>query len=113
VSESKGAVQIVYPPVSLRAEPTVAWVDAQVAAHGTSELARAYLDYLYSDEGQETIARSGYRPRNEQVLARHADRLPPLHLFDISAIARDWDDAQTRFFADNGVIDTVYRPKPR
>jgi sulfate/thiosulfate transport system substrate-binding protein len=47
------------------------------------------------------------------VLARHADTLPPLTLFNVTAIARDWDDAQEKFFADNAVIDTVYRPKPR
>ena len=113
VAESKGELQIVYPPVSILAEPSVAWVDANVARHRTAELAKRYLDFLFSDEAQETIARDGYRPFDRAVLARHADTLPALKLFEVTAVARDWDEAQSRFFADNGVIDTVYRPKPR
>jgi len=113
VAESKGALQIVYPPVSILAEPSVAWVDANVAKHGNTELAKRYLEYLFTDDAQETIARDGYRPFNPTVLARHAGTLPPLKLFTVSAVARDWDEAQNKFFADNGIIDTVYRPKPR
>jgi len=113
VAESRGDLQIVYPPVSILAEPAVAWVDANVVRHHSEALARAYLQYLFSDEAQETIARDGYRPFNPQVLARHADTLPPLALFNVTAIARDWEDAQDKFFADNAIIDTVYRPKPR
>ncbi len=113
VADSHGDLQIVYPPVSILAEPSVAWVDANVARHGTESLAREFLQYLYSDAAQETIARDGYRPSDERVLARHADTLPPLKLFNVTAIARDWDDAQEKFFADNAIIDTVYRPKPR
>jgi len=113
VAESHGALQVVYPPVSILAEPSVAWVDANVARHGTAALARAYLQYLYTDAAQETIARDGYRPSDARVLARHADSLPPLALFNVTAIARDWDDAQEKFFADDAIIDTVYRPKPR
>lgn len=113
VDESAGELQIVYPPVSILAEPSVTWVDANVAQPGRAELARAYLQFLFGDAAQETIARSGYRPWKAEVLQRHAQRLPPLNLFAVNAIARDWDDAQTRFFADNAIIDTVYRPKPR
>lgn len=113
VAESRGELQIVYPPVSILAEPTVAWVDANVEKHGHATLARAYLEYLFSDEAQDIVARNGYRPFNPRILREHAERLPDLKLFSITAIARDWGDAQTRFFADNGIIDTVYRPKPR
>lgn len=113
VEESHGELQIVYPPVSLLAEPCVAWVDANVQRHGTARLARAYLQYLFTDEAQETIARAGYRPFKPEVLARHARRLPPLELFPVTAIAASWDEAQSRFFTENGIIDTVYRPKPR
>ncbi|MGA2550367.1 MAG: sulfate ABC transporter substrate-binding protein [Burkholderiaceae bacterium] len=113
VDESKGSLRIVYPPVSILAEPSVAWVDANVKAHGTSELARNYLEYLFSDEAQEIIAQEGYRPLSPDALKRHADRLPPLHLFEVGAIARDWEDAENRFFAQDGIIDAVYRPKPR
>ncbi|ACK51765.1 sulfate ABC transporter, periplasmic sulfate-binding protein [Methylocella silvestris BL2] len=111
--DSKGALEIVYPPVSIRAEPSVAWVDSNVEKHGSAPLARAYLEFLFTDEGQEIIAREGYRPQNQQILEKHADRLPKINLFSITAIAQDWSDAQRRFFADNGIIDAVYAPKPR
>jgi sulfate transport system substrate-binding protein len=113
VAEARGEFDVIYPPVSILAEPAVTWVEANVAKNGSAALARAYLDYLFTDEAQEIIARNGYRPYNAQVLQRHAEQLPPLKLFAVTAIARDWDDAQTKFFADNGIIDTVYRPKPR
>jgi sulfate transport system substrate-binding protein len=112
VDESKGAVEIVYPPVSLRAEPSVAWVDANVSRHGVEKLARAYLDFLFSDAAQELIAARGYRPANDAILARHA-RLKPLTLFPITAIATDWFDAQQKFFGENGLVDTLYASKPR
>jgi len=113
VAESHGDLAIVYPPVSILAEPTVAWVDTNVAKHGNSALAQDYLKYLFTDDAQEIIARDGYRPFNSQILARHARELPPLKLFTVSSVARDWDAAQTRFFADDGIIDSVYHPKPR
>jgi len=113
VAESRGELQVVYPPVSILAEPSVAWVDAHVARHGSAALAKSYLEYLFTDEAQETIAHDGYRPWSAAVLARHTDTLPPLSLFTVQALARDWEDAQNKFFADNGVIDTVYKPKPR
>lgn len=113
VAESKGDLQIVYPPESILAEPSVAWVDSNIAKHGNAPLAKAYLEYLFTDEAQETIARDGYRPFNAAVLSRHAATLPPLNLFTVSAVARDWDDAQNKFFADNGILDSVYQPKPR
>jgi sulfate/thiosulfate transport system substrate-binding protein len=111
--DSKGQLEIVYPPISILAEPTVAWVDANVTADGNAELARSYLEFLFTGEAQEIIAREGYRPFNAQILERHADRLPKINLFPITAIARNWADAQQRFFGDNGIIDAVYTPKPR
>jgi sulfate transport system substrate-binding protein len=68
---------------------------------------------LFTDEAQEIIAGEGYRPFNAQILEKHSDRLPNIDLFPITAIARDWTDAQRRFFTDNGIIDAVYTPKPR
>lgn len=108
---SDGTLQIVYPPVSILAEPAVAVVDAQVDRDGRRPEAEAYLRYLFTDAAQETIASLGYRPSKPEVLARHADRLPPITLFPVTAIAKDWADAQGRFFAENGIIDTVYRPR--
>jgi sulfate transport system substrate-binding protein len=113
IAEAKNGLEIVYPPVSILAEPTVAWVDSNVMAHGTARLARAYLEFLFTDEAQEIIAGAGYRPFKADLLKQHAGLLPPLSLFPITAIARDWEEAQQTFFADNGIIETVYRPKPR
>jgi sulfate transport system substrate-binding protein len=113
IDESKGVLEIVYPPLSILAEPAVAWVDANVAKHKNQAAARAYLEFLFSDQAQEVIAESGYRPFNPQVLARHVKRFPRLNLFPITDIAKDWGDAQQTFFAENGIIETVYKPKPR
>jgi sulfate/thiosulfate-binding protein len=113
VGESKGAVEIVYPPVSILAEPAVAWVDANVAKNHSEALSKHYLEFLFTDEGQEIIASEGYRPFNTDVAKRHSDRLPPLNLFPVELIAKDWGDAQQKFFAENGVIDAIYVSKPR
>jgi len=112
VAENKD-LEIVYPPVSIRAEPYVAWVDANVARHGTLADAKAYLEFLFSDQAQDTIGEFGYRPIKPQSLAKFSGRFPQLDLFPVTVLARDWSDAQQKFFADNGIIDGVYRPKPR
>lgn len=113
VAESKGELELVYPKVSILAEPVVSWVDVNVTKHGTEQAARKYLGFLFTDEAQEIIAESGYRPFKAEILRKHRDRFPEVELFPVTAIARDWEDAQQRFFAENGIIDTVYRPKPR
>jgi sulfate transport system substrate-binding protein len=113
VAESKGELELVYPKVSILAEPAVAWVDANVAKNKSEVPAKAYLEYLFTDAAQEIIAKFGYRPYKAEILKLHRDRFPELNLFPITAIAKDWEDAQQRFFADNGIIETVYRPKPR
>jgi sulfate transport system substrate-binding protein len=112
VADSGGKLDIVYPPVSILAEPYVAWVDANVARDGTAGAARAYLEFLFSDPAQETMARLGYRPFRQDVAARSGLEPPPIKLLPITAIARDWDDAQQRFFGDNGIIDAVMQPPP-
>jgi len=113
VDESAGGLQIVYPSISILAEPSVAVVDANVEKHGSSALAQTYLRFLFTEEAQEVIAREGYRPYDTKILARHAARLPAMDLFPITAIARSWADAHQKFFAENGVVDTLYVPKPR
>ena len=110
VDESAGALEIVYPPRSIRAEPFIAVVDANVERKGTQAVAEKYLKFLYTDAGQETIAKHFYRPTNEAVLARHRDSFPDIHLFSITAVAADWDAAQQKFFADGGVFDAIYGP---
>ncbi len=113
VADSKGALQIVYPPVSILAQPCVAWVDANVRRHGTEQAARDYLEYLFSDAAQRIIAGMGYRPYKPQILESAGPPLPRIVLFPITAIARDWDDAQGKFFADNGIIDIVLKESRR
>jgi len=100
-------LEIVYPPVSILAEPYVAWVDAAVARDGELEDAKAYLTFLFSDEAQETIARLGYRPYKPYVARKAGVDFQPLTLAPITDIARDWDDANEKFFAENGVIDLI------
>jgi sulfate transport system substrate-binding protein len=82
-------------------------VDANLKDKRVASYAKAYLEYLYTDAAQETIAQLGYRPLKPEILARHADRLPEIKLFPISAIANDWTDAREKFFGDNGIYDTV------
>lgn len=110
VSENKDELEIVYPPTSIRAEPAVTWVDANVADKKIASYAKAYLEYLYTDSAQETIAQLGYRPLKPEILAKHAGQLPDIKLFPITAIAKDWNDARERFFGDNGIYDTVSSP---
>jgi sulfate transport system substrate-binding protein len=113
VADSKGAVEIVYPPISILAEPSVAWVDANVTKNHSEKLSRAYLEFLFSDAAQNIIAKEGYRPFNTAIAEKYVERLPPLKLFPITLIARDWNDAQQKFFAENGVVDSIYVAKPR
>src|SRR5262245_61740161 len=97
VEEAKGQLEIVYPPISILAEPFVAVVDDNVdRAKGHRAAAEAYLQYLYSDEGQEIIAKHYYRPSNAAVLKAHAADFPTIELFPITKLAPAWEDAQTR-----------------
>ncbi|MGC2799273.1 MAG: sulfate ABC transporter substrate-binding protein [Mycobacterium sp.] len=107
VAENKDELQIVYPPVSILAEPAVTWVDANLPNKKIASYAKSYLEYLYTDAAQETVAQYGYRPLKPDILAKHADRLPPINLFPITAIAKSWYDAQEKFFGSNGIYDVV------
>ena len=107
VAESKGKFEIVYPPVSILAEPYVAWVDAALTQAEKLEDAKAYLSFLFSDAAQETIARLGYRPYRRDAARKAGINFAPLTLVPITDIARDWNDANEIFFAENGVIDTI------
>jgi sulfate transport system substrate-binding protein len=111
--EYRGDLEIVYPPVSILAEPSVAWVDVNVARRKTETYARAYLEFLFTDQAQETIAQHGYRPINPQILKRYANRLPQIDLFPVSILAKNWDDAQQKFFADAGIFDTIHREQEK
>jgi sulfate/thiosulfate-binding protein len=111
VREAKGALELVYPPISIRAEPHVAVVDANVERKKTRAVAEAYLKYLYTDEGQEIAAKHFYRPSNPEVLKRNAQIFPEIRLFDVTEIAKDFPDAHKQFIAEGGVFDGIYKPK--
>ena len=102
--------EVVVPSVSILCEPTVSLVDKVVDKHGTRAVAQAYLDYLYSPEGQEIAAKRYYRPRSDAVLRKYAAQFPKVNLFGLPEVAGDWQKAQKTHFADGGVFDQVYQP---
>ncbi|MGD0580144.1 MAG: sulfate ABC transporter substrate-binding protein, partial [Bryobacteraceae bacterium] len=103
-------VEIVTPSTSILAEPPVSVVDKVAAKHGTAELAKAYLEFLFSEQGQEIGARNYYRPRSELVAAKYASRFPKLQLFTIDQLFGGWRKAQKIHFDDGGVFDQIYAP---
>lgn len=107
VAESKGSVQVVVPPVSILAEPPVAWVDAVVAKKGTAAVAKAYLEFLYTPAVQEIAARHRYRPRLPEVLERHRADFPALELIAVEQAFGGWDKAQATHFADGASFDRL------
>jgi sulfate transport system substrate-binding protein len=111
VEETPGELEIVYPPQSIRAEPFVAVVDANVERKGTQAVAEVYLKFLYTEEAQHILAKHYYRPINDAIRKQYSDRLPELELFSVQAVAADWEDAQTKFFANGAIFDRIYQPK--
>jgi sulfate/thiosulfate transport system substrate-binding protein len=109
VDDAKGDLEIVYPRSSILAEPYVAWVDANVARKGTGAVAKGYLEFLFTPAAQEIIAAHGYRPIDPRVLAAHADRFPTVDLFPVTLLARDWEEAEQKFFGDGGVFERLDR----
>ncbi len=104
----KDKVEVITPSISNLAEPPVALVDRNAARHGTTQVAQAYLEFLYTREGQEIAARHFYRPRSPEVAARYAGRFPKLQLFSIDRVFGGWQKAQKRHFNDGGVFDQIY-----
>jgi len=102
-----GKFDIVIPSVSILAEPPVAVVERDADRHGTNKVALEYLKYLYSDEGQEIIAKNYYRPRNQQIAQKYADQFKPINLFTIDLFG-GWKAAQQKHFADGGTFDQIY-----
>lgn len=102
--------EIVTPSISILAEPSVAVVDKSVKKHGTEEVAKEYLSYLYSKEGQELAAKHYYRPRDPEVLADHGKQFKKIDLFTIDEVFGGWNKAQSIHFADGGVFDQIYAP---
>jgi sulfate transport system substrate-binding protein len=104
----KDKVEVVTPSVSILAEPPVAVVDKIAAKHGTTQVAKAYLEFLYSAEGQEIGARHYYRPRSSEVAAKYAGRFTKVQFFTIDEVFGGWRKAQKRHFDDGGVFDQIY-----
>jgi sulfate/thiosulfate-binding protein len=104
----KDKFEIVAPTVSILAEPPVSVVDKVAAAHGTSKVAAAYLEHLYSDEAQEIIARNYYRPRNPVVARKYANLFPKIKLFTVDQVFGGWQKAQKSHFDDNAIYDQIY-----
>jgi sulfate/thiosulfate transport system substrate-binding protein len=100
--------EIVVPSLSILAEPSVAVVDKVVKKKGTADVAKAYLEYLYSEEGQEIVAKNFYRPRSEAAAAKHASIFSKLELVTIDTDFGGWTQAQKVHFADGGIFDQIY-----
>lgn len=108
MKEYPGSYEIVYPSVSILAQPSVAIVDENARKDGTEEISREYLEYLYSDAAQELIASKGFRPVNEEILKEHSADFPQsMELCTIDDFG-GWDVAYEKFFADDGIFDEIY-----
>jgi sulfate/thiosulfate transport system substrate-binding protein len=106
----KGRFEIVVPRSSILAEPPVSLVDRNVDRHGTRAVAQAYLEFLYTPEGQEIAAKNFYRPRDPAVAARYAARFPKIDLVTVDGTFGGWAQAQAKHFADGGVFDQIFTP---
>jgi sulfate transport system substrate-binding protein len=110
MKEHPGEFELVVPSVSILAEPPVAWVDANVAKHGTTDVAKAYLEYLYTPQAQKLACKWGYRPRLLSVYGTCGTHFPRTDLTTIANFG-GWTAVQARFFADGGVFDQIYSSK--
>jgi sulfate transport system substrate-binding protein len=110
-SEFGDKFDVVYPSLSIEAAPPVAVVDSVATKHGTAELAKAYLDFLFSAEGQKIIAKHGFRPRDTAALAEA--KLPDVKTFKVENVFGSWKAAQEKHFADGGIYDQITTPKSK
>ena len=113
LAESKGQFDIVAPPASILAEPPVAVVDTVANKRGTAAVAKAYLEYLGSPEGQEIAAKNHYRPRDADVAKKHSGAFAPVTLFTIDDAFGGWSNANKTHFADRAIFDQIYQPGGR
>lgn len=107
---NKDGLQIVVPSLSILAEPPVAVVDSIVKKRGTADIAKAYLEFLYTDEAQELIGKNHYRPRSPKVSEKFKATLPPVPMVTIADFG-GWAAAQKRHFSDGGEFDQIYQVK--
>ena len=106
-SYSGDALEIVVPEISIKAEPPVALVDTVVDAKGTRDVAEEYLNYLYSPEAQELIAKNHYRPSSEEILEKYRADFPDIKLFTVDEVFGGWQKAQAEHFNEGGVFDKM------
>lgn len=104
----KDKFEIVVPSMSILAEPPVAVVDKVAEKHGTLEIAKAYLEYLYSPAGQEIVARHYYRPSSKEALKKYENAFPKLTLISVEEVFGGWAKAQKTHFEDGGTFDQIY-----
>ena len=100
-------VEIIIPSLSILAEPPVTIVDKYAKKHGTEKVAQAYLEYLYSDEGQEIAAKNYYRPTLDSIAKKYAAQFPKVNLVKIDDVFGGWQKAQRKHFNDGGVFDEI------
>ncbi|HEY0947193.1 MAG TPA: sulfate ABC transporter substrate-binding protein [Opitutaceae bacterium] len=103
--------EIVVPSISILAEPSVTWVDKVVKKKGTEAVAKAYLEYLYSDEGQDLAGKHFYRPRSEKAAVKYGGQFPKIELVTIDQEFGGWGKTQKEHFADGGIFDQIYLKK--
>ena len=108
-----GKFEIIAPSLSILAEPPVAIIDKVADKKGTRKVAQAYLEYLYSDEGQEIAARHYYRPRDEKIAKKYEKQFPKIALISIDQAFGGWKKATQAHFADGGSFDQIYQPGAR
>jgi len=108
---AKGQLDIIYPSVSIIAEPPVAWVDRVAKRKGTLEVAQAYLNFLYTPEGQEIAARHYFRPTLETVRQKYDAQFPKLELFSIDQVFGGWQKAQKTHFNEGGIFDEIQQAR--
>jgi sulfate transport system substrate-binding protein len=104
-------VDIVYPSISILAEPPVSLVDKNVERKGTRKVAEAYLNYLYTDEGQDIAGKNFYRPISAKAQAKYVKQLPKLNLFTLEGAFGSWDKVAKEHFADGAQFDQIYLKK--
>jgi sulfate/thiosulfate transport system substrate-binding protein len=105
-----GKFEIIAPSISILAEPPVAVVDKVASKHGTTPVAEAYLEYLYTEAGQEIAAKHFYRPRLESVAAKYQAQFPKIELITVDGVFGGWKKAHATHFADGALFDQIYQP---
>jgi len=106
----RGDFEIVFPSLSILAEPPVTWIDRVVKKRGTETVAKAYLEFLYTETGQQIAARHYYRPRLESVAQQFAAQFPKLNLITIDEVFGGWQKAHQVHFGDGGIFDQIQKP---